>query len=588
MATESGPNPAPQTQALIVDSNATSRSILVGQLREYGVTRIVQCSRVQDARARLEHTVFDYVLCDQFFGESNYSGQTLLDDLRRAQLLPFSTVFFMVTAEASYAAVAEAAESALDGYLLKPFTPSALFERLSLARLRKIHLKPIFDAIEAEDFEQAAALCVERFEARKPYWLYAARIGSELLLRLGRHDEARTLFEAVIAARALPWAKLGVARAQIESGQAARAITTLQELIGEDASFADAYDVLGRAQVEMGNFSQAIETYRTASTLTPDSVVRLQKLGMMSYYMGDRATATKVLARATVLGIDSKLFDYQSLVLLTFAYYAENDRKGIERCMADFARILERHYGSARIRRFAEVARALQLIQQRQFSQAVESVRGMAREITSSTFDFEAACNLGSLLAVLAVTSIELPEGDSWVLALGMRYANTRGLTELMANACNLHEPYSQLVRDCLQRVNKTAEVAMAQSLGGDPGGAVQNLLAEAERTLNSKLLDMAQQVLLRHGARMAAPQPLQESIDALRARMGSTPARAILGQDSERHPGGVALRVRGSSDNTPTRTPQPSPDNSALSPSPADDADDPAAALRLRPPDAS
>ena len=361
MATESGPNPAPPTQALIVDSNATSRSILVGQLREYGVTRIVQCSRVQDARARLEHTVFDYVLCDQFFGESNYSGQTLPDDLRRAQLLPFSTVFFMVTAEASYAAVAEAAESALDGYLLKPFTPSALFERLSLARLRKIHLKPIFDAIEAEDFEQAAALCVERFEARKPYWLYAARIGSELLLRLGRHDEARTLFEAVIAARALPWAKLGVARAQIESGQAARAITTLQELIGEDASFADAYDVLGHAQVEMGNFAQAIETYRTASTLTPDSVVRLQKLGMMSYYMGDRATATKVLARATVLGIDSKLFDYQSLVLLTFAYFAENDRKGIERCMADFARILERHHSSARIRRFAEVARALQL-----------------------------------------------------------------------------------------------------------------------------------------------------------------------------------------------------------------------------------
>ena len=86
-------------------------------------------------------------------------------------------------------------------------------------------------------------------------------------------------------------------------------------------------------------------------------------------------------------------------------------------------------------------------------------------------------------------------------------------------------------MRDCLQRVNKTAEVAMAQSLGGDPGGAVQNLLAEAERTLNSKLLDMAQQVLLRHSARMAAPEPLQAAIDALRTRMGTAPARAILGQ---------------------------------------------------------
>ena len=582
MATENeDPAPLP-VQALIVDSNATSRSILVSQLREYGVHRIVQCSRVQDARSRLEHTVFDYVLCEQYFGESGYSGQTLLDDLRRAQLLPFSTVFFMVTSEASYAAVAEAAESALDGYLLKPFTPSALFERLSLARLRKVHLKPIFDAIEAEDFEGAARLCVQRFESRQPYWLYAARIGSELLLRLSRHDEARTLFEAVIAARALPWAKLGVARAQIESGQAARAITTLQELIGEDASFADAYDVLGRAQVELGHFSQAIETYRTACSLTPDSVVRLQKLGMMSYYMGDRETATKILARAAVLGIDSKLFDFQSLVLLTFAYFAENDRKGIERCMADFARILERHHSSARIQRFSEVARALQLIQQRQFSQAVDSVRAMAREITSSSFDFEPACNKRSLLAVLASTSIDLPEGESWVHALGMRYANTRGLTELLANACNLHEPYAALVRDCLQQINKTAELAMAQSLGGDASGAVQGLLREAERTLNSKLVDMSQQVLLRHQSRPAGEAPsLQDAVDALRQRVGSAPARAILGADSERRPGGVVLRVRGSAEGA-ARLPPPPQDRL---PKPTEDPADLAAQLRLRPP---
>ncbi|MES2610344.1 MAG: response regulator [Pseudomonadota bacterium] len=544
MATGKEPDP-PESLALIIDSNATSRSILVGQLREYGVTKIVQCSRVRDARARLEHTVFDYVLCDQFFSESGDSGQTLLDDLRRAQLLPFSTVFFMVTAEASYAAVAEAAESALDGYLLKPFTPSALFERLSLARLRKIHLKPIFDAIEQEDFELASRLCVERFEARKPYWLYAARIGTELLLRLGRHDEARTLFEAVIAARALPWAKLGVARAQIESGQANRAITTLQGLIGEDASFADAYDVLGRAQVELGNFSDAIETYRTASALTPDSVVRLQKLGMMSYYMGDRKTAASVLSRAAMLGIDSKLFDFQALVLLAFSYFSDKDRKGIERCVADFARIMERHQDSPRIQRFASIAQTLQLIQQRQFSAAVAAVRDMAREIDEASFDFEAACNLASLLAVLAATSIDLSDGENWVRALGMRYANTRGLTELMANACNVYPAYADIVRDCLPQINQAAEKAMAQSLAGDAEGAVRKLLQLAESSLNSKLADMAQQVLLRQRDRIPDAEALQDSVQAVRGRCGNAPTRAVLGQDGDRRPGGVVIRAR-------------------------------------------
>lgn len=563
----------PESRALVIDGNATSRSILVSQLRQYGVTRVVQCSRVQDARTRLEHMLFDYVLCEQYFADGQ-SGQTLLDDLRRAQLLPFSTVFFMVTAEASYAAVAEAAESALDGYLLKPFTPSAMFERLALARLRKTHLHPVFDAIGREDFEGAATLCIQRFEARQPYWLYAARIGSELLLRLGRHDQARALFEAVIEARALPWAKLGVARSQIESGQAPRAIATLQGLIGEDPSFADAYDVLGRAQVEMGHFADAMATYQLASTLTPDSVVRLQKLGMMAHYTGDRATATRVLARAAVLGIESKLFDYQCLVLLAFSYLTDNDRKGMDRCMADFARILERYGHSRRLQRFSEVVTTLQLIQKRQFAQAVAATRAMAAEMLGSTFDFEAACNLAALLSVLADTSIELAEGPEWMRCIGMRYTNTRGLCELLANTCQTHPPYAEVVRGCLLQVNKMAEAAVAQGLSGDPQGAVAALLDQVGATLNTKLLDMAQQLLTRHAARIGHAPAQQATIDALRQRCGTSATRAMLGHDNERKPGELRLRTQMAS--------EPSPPRPASAP--LGEAVDPAETLRLRP----
>lgn len=531
--------------ALVIDSNVTARSLLAAQLRDYGVTKVVQCGRVQDARSRLEHTVFDYVLCDQYFSASQSTGQTLLDDLRRAQLLPFSTVFFMVTTEASYAAVAEAAESALDGYLLKPFTPLTLFERLSAARQRKTHLRPIFDAIEQDDFETASKLCVAQFVERKPYWLYAARIGSELLLRLGHHEEARLLFEAILKARAIPWARLGVARAQMESGQPGRAMTTLQGLVGEDPSFADAYDVLGRAQVETGNFAQAIETYRTASTLTPDSIVRLQKLGMMSYYMGDKATAVQVLSRAAILGIESKLFDYQSLVLLAFSYFDEKDHKGIERCITDFGRILERKPDSHRVRRFAQIVDTLRLIHQGQVAQAVGRVRGMATEILESQFDFEAACNLASLLSVLANTSIELHESPGWIETLGMRYSNTRGLCELMANACLNNPDYAEIIRGSLQRINKTAEGAMAQSLSGDPAGAIAVLLKSGGQNLNTKLIDLAQQLLIRNKAQLPDAQALQETVNQLRSQCGSAPTRAILGQESERQPGAVALRTR-------------------------------------------
>lgn len=233
--------------ALVIDGNPTSRSILVTQLREFGIGRIVQTSRLADARRHLENRVFDVVLCELHFPNDPASGQDLLDDLRRNQLLPFSTVFIMVTGEATYAKVAEAAESALDGYLLKPHKAAQLEDRVRQARIRKTSLLEIFTAIEGQEFEKAAAMCNERFEKRGPFWLYAARVGAELMMRLGKFNEAQKLYEAVIAAKTLPWAKLGVARAQIDSGQVVAATQTLEKLIGEDASYADAYDVMGRA-----------------------------------------------------------------------------------------------------------------------------------------------------------------------------------------------------------------------------------------------------------------------------------------------------------------------------------------------------
>ena len=207
--------------ALVVDGNATSRSILISQLRDFGVGTVVQAARPVDARRQLEYRSFDFVLCEQRFPEESISGQDLLDDLRRNQLLPFSTIFIMITGEATYAKVAEAAESALDGYLLKPHKATHLGERLHQARARKLSLQAIFSAIEAEDFEAAATLCLQRFESKGLFWLYAARVGAELLLRVGRHAEAQQLYQAVVAAKTLPWAKLGVARAELERIQAA-------------------------------------------------------------------------------------------------------------------------------------------------------------------------------------------------------------------------------------------------------------------------------------------------------------------------------------------------------------------------------
>jgi CheY-like chemotaxis protein len=530
-------------RALVVDSNPTSRSILAAQLRDLGIGTVAQCSRVNDARRQLENHSFEFVLCEQHFPAENYSGQDLLDDLRRAQLLPFSTVFIMVTGEATYDKVAEAAESALDGYLLKPHTAVGLADRLRQARARKRVLREIFEAMELGDFDQAARLCLQRFQTRGQYWLYAARIGAELLLRLGQHAGARQLYEAVIATQALPWARLGVARAQLEESQLVPARRTLESLIAQEPSYADAYDVMGRVQVEQGALDEALATYRKASELTPGSLMRLQKQGMLAFYMGAHEESARALERAATLGISSKMFDYQSLVLLAFARFQQKDSKGVQRCHDNLNHALEKVPKSRRLQRFCGTAQVLNLMLLKQVAAVVSQTKALAQDVTAPDFDLESACNLAALLARLAAAELQLEEASDWIQRLGLRFCTSKGLSELLARSADPHPPYAEQLRQCHVQIHETAEQCMAHTINGNPRATVQGLIHHANRTLNAKLIDMARGSLSRHGERMDDVQPLRDEVERLRAAYASGMNQPPLGQDLGRQAGGVALR---------------------------------------------
>ncbi len=531
------------SRALVIDSNPTSRSILVSQLRDFGVGDVMQCTRLSDARRQLEIRTFDVVLCEHHFAGESLSGPDLLDDLRRNQLLPFSTVFVMVTGEATYATVAEAAESALDGYLLKPHKATQLKDRLRQARIRKISLQEIFTAIEAEDFEGAAKLCLHRFETKGLFWLYAARVGAELMLRIGKYAQAQRLYEAVVAAKTLPWAKLGVARSLLDSGQAVVAVSTLENLIREDPSYTDAYDVLGRAHFETGKFDKALETYKMAAEITPSSITRLQNLGMMTYYSGDRKEAEKLLDRTTRLGLDSKMFDCQTLVLLALARLESGDKKGLQRCRDDFVRLIEKAPDNKRLRRLSDIVDALFFIQQHQFAQALDAVRALIKTVKAPDFDFEAAANLMALMAQLANKAIQLDEVESVVDTIGMRYCTSRSMTELLAGAASVHEPYAERIRAAHGQVLRHSEHAMSLSMGGDPRAAVQSLLEYGQATLNGKLIETAHLVLHRYAAKIPDAQQLSAVIQEMRVRFATNSNKPALGEQ-KRQAGGLTLRT--------------------------------------------
>ena len=520
-----------KARALVVDGNAGSRSALVTMLRELGVPEIVQARKAQDARRMLETQRYDIVLCEYHFDDEPVSGQDIMDDLRLAHLLPLSTVVVMISSEAGYAKVAEAAEAALDAYLLKPHTADALRDRLVQARQRKRMLGDIIRLIEKENYIEAAEMCQVRFQTRGPAWVQAARIGAELWLRLGKPHAAQELFDAILLVGAVPWARLGVARTQYDAGGTVQARRTLESLLNELPSYADAYDVMGRVLLDQGEPEGALVALRQATSLTPGSVARLVKHGLLAFYYGDPKEASDVLAKAARLGLNSRVFDLQGLVLLSAVQFDLGDRRGLVQSLNAMVTARAQQQSSPRLRRFETVIAVFNALIERRVGDAVSKARELIAEITVPNFEFEAACNLLAMLSRLSKHELSLDDIDDDVLKLARRFAVSRTTSDLLVRASFGHKPFEAIVQQAYATICAQAEEAVSKTISGAPGEAVQLLLASAESSLNAKLVDLAMHTIERHHDRIADADAQQQRAKRLHDRYRGYGTQVHLGR---------------------------------------------------------
>jgi CheY-like chemotaxis protein len=509
-------------QVLVVDANPASRTMLSAMMRELGFGTVVQTSRAQDARRLIEHQHFDMIVCEYAFDNQPMTGQDLMDDLRLAQLLPLSTVVVMISGEAGYAKVAEAAEAALDAYLIKPHTGQALNERVLQSFKRKGMLADIIHHVDRGAYEEAAELCQVRCDTRGPNWLNAARIGAELWLRVGRPQSAQALFEMIMTTRAMPWARLGFARAQYQAGGFQVARRTLESLLNDEPRYADAYDVMGKVLLDQGEHTQALNSLRRASALTPGCVARTLKFGLLAFYHGDPKEAADALQRAAVLGQNSKVFDLQGLVLLGTLQFDRGDLRGLTQSLHAMSSAYEGQPQSARLRRFESTLAILKNLQERKIAEAVSLTEQAMREIREPNYEFEAACNLLSVLARLHTREVRLDDVPDMLTALADRFAVSRTTCELLCRAAQGREDFEPLIRARYTLVCDKAETAVSYSVAGQPERAVRSLLDSAERSLNGKLMDLALHTLDQHRARISDVDELSRRATVLQERYRS------------------------------------------------------------------
>lgn len=300
---------------LIVESHAGMRTQLRTMLAECGINRVEFALTAGVAIRKLRDDRYDLILCEYHLGEGQ-DGQHFLEDARHHNLLPLTTVFIMVTGESAYEKVVSAAELAPNDYILKPFSIDKLRERLMRAFLKREALLPAYNAIEIGNLRQAIEYC-ESAEAQYPqYRADLLRLRAELHYSLGQPEEAQALYQMIMETRAVPWARLGLAKALLMQKKFDEAEDLLHGLVDENVLFMDAYDWLARAKEEAGDAEEAFEVIQRAVYVSPHHTRRLRRLGMAAQRTGNLEVAERAFTEVVRKGKYSDFRDPEDHVHL--------------------------------------------------------------------------------------------------------------------------------------------------------------------------------------------------------------------------------------------------------------------------------
>lgn len=265
---------------LLIDDMPEMRSSVRIQLADGGLEKCDQARNIKEAVDRLSLKKYDLVVCDYNLGQGA-DGQQLLELLRRRHLLPLTSAFLMITGETGYEQVATAAEYAPDDYLLKPFTSELLRNRLSRILEKKEALTPLYRHLgEKGDPLQALAACDELLQNNSRYSFDILRQKGDLLVALGRRDEALALYETVLQQRSTPWAEVGKARMLAADGNAEAAKEHLTKALEAYPNYLAAYDSL--AEILEKTEPEAAQVIVERSLAVAPTTQRHRRLGALA------------------------------------------------------------------------------------------------------------------------------------------------------------------------------------------------------------------------------------------------------------------------------------------------------------------
>ncbi|WP_412478596.1 response regulator [Azonexus sp. IMCC34839] len=290
-------NPFADKRFLVVDDLPMAREALRTIAQTAGAFAVEFASNYQDAIYRIRNNAPDVILCDYILGEGR-SGQQLLEELRRFNLLPDESIFMMVTGEQSYEQVVSAVELVPDDYIIKPFSPDKLLFRLNRIMAKKEFFAEYYREKRAQEYAQALAILEQQkqSEAGRPYRFEILRQEAEVLLAKGDHEAAEGAYRNILDNYEFPWARAGVARALHKQNRLDEAREEIERAVGATPNFFDAADIKASICIDQGETEEAQRVLDEVSKKTPRNYQRKRLLAEAATLNGDSDTARAAMA----------------------------------------------------------------------------------------------------------------------------------------------------------------------------------------------------------------------------------------------------------------------------------------------------
>ena len=270
---------------LVVDDIPNIRMTIKNMLHNLGYANVMEADDGLKALIKLNAHKIDVAIVD--WNMPNLNGIDLLRKMRADQNLS-AIPFIMISGEVGDDTIAEAAETEVDAYIIKPFVATTLEEKITQVLSRKKNPQPLDICLrQAHAFMQSKQFNNAMSELKKASSLQISdpRISygyAELYKQMGLFDEAEKAYKkAIHSEQKFVKAHDGLADLYEMTGEIKKRVTALTEALSISPKNASRQAGLGKLFLKQGMMEDAQKAFGTALKAEPNNAVVQNEIAEM-------------------------------------------------------------------------------------------------------------------------------------------------------------------------------------------------------------------------------------------------------------------------------------------------------------------